>query len=279
MPNKAERVNKLEDDSVSMKVVAKWISVIIAILATIYFVIYFGHGGLTQGRLAQFGDFVGGTLNPVLGFLTVGLLVWSIQIQMKELKATREEIAATKVETELSRKAMEKQVEVSMREAKRSQLKDELSDLRVLINEQLVEIQRLMSLELSNDLHELISSQYSTITYGDIMNIENNMCLNLKVDICDCINSAYLRPDDDSDMTFRKELFIFNNILVEIVALISLILKYNELSKSEKLNAFILIYERKAVFFSSAIKSVGFTQYIPGYETFKNLDTKLQSLN
>ncbi len=39
--------------------------------------------------LAQFGDFVGGTLNPILTFITIALLIWSIRIQMSELKATR----------------------------------------------------------------------------------------------------------------------------------------------------------------------------------------------
>lgn len=129
MTEQTENTDTDKDDSVSMKVVAKWILLTIAILATVYFVIYFGHGGLTQERLAQFGDFVGGTLNPILGFLTVGLLVWSIQIQMKELKATREEITATKRETKLSRKAMEEQVNHFSQEAELSEIMRLLDDV------------------------------------------------------------------------------------------------------------------------------------------------------
>src|SRR5688572_30704151 len=36
-------------------------------------------------RLGQLGDFLGGTLNPIFGFATVCLLLWSVFIQKKEL--------------------------------------------------------------------------------------------------------------------------------------------------------------------------------------------------
>lgn len=39
-----------------------------------------------QERLGQLGDFLGGTLNPIFGFATVCLLLWSIFIQKKELR-------------------------------------------------------------------------------------------------------------------------------------------------------------------------------------------------
>lgn len=41
-----------------------------------------------QERLGQLGDFLGGTLNPIFGFATVCLLLWSIFIQRKELRET-----------------------------------------------------------------------------------------------------------------------------------------------------------------------------------------------
>src|SRR6218665_4231093 len=39
-------------------------------------------------RLGQLGDFLGGTLNPIFGCLSVALILWSISIQRKELKET-----------------------------------------------------------------------------------------------------------------------------------------------------------------------------------------------
>lgn len=45
-----------------------------------------------QERLGQLGDFLGGTLNPIFGFATVCLLLWSVFIQRKELSLTRDEL-------------------------------------------------------------------------------------------------------------------------------------------------------------------------------------------
>lgn len=169
MTEQTENINMNEDNYSSMKVVVKWISLIITILTIIYFVIYFGHGGLTQGRLAQFGDFVGGTLNPLLGFFTVGLLVWSIQIQMKELKATREELAATKTETELSRKAMEAQVQHLEEQAHQTQILRLISDQ----NEVYKELSRitLMSFnKLPRELEEYShNSETKSLSYHDVI--------------------------------------------------------------------------------------------------------------
>lgn len=41
-----------------------------------------------QERLGQLGDFLGGTLNPIFGFATVCLLLWSVFIQRRELRET-----------------------------------------------------------------------------------------------------------------------------------------------------------------------------------------------
>jgi len=59
---------------------------------------YFGDEGSIGGKteFGQLGDYIGGLLNPILSFCTVVLLIWSIQVQLKELKATRTELADTK---------------------------------------------------------------------------------------------------------------------------------------------------------------------------------------
>ncbi len=44
-------------------------------------------------RLAHFGDYFGGLLNPLIAFLAFGALLYTIHIQREELKATREELA------------------------------------------------------------------------------------------------------------------------------------------------------------------------------------------
>mgnify|MGYP006406241491 CR=1 FL=1 len=50
---------------------------------------------------AQFGDYVGGVANPLLGFVTIALLVISLKYQADELAATRAELSQ-------SREAMQK---------------------------------------------------------------------------------------------------------------------------------------------------------------------------
>lgn len=51
-------------------------------------------GGLSERQdvWGQFGDFMGGTLNPVLGFLTVIILISTLRMQRKELKDSRKAI-------------------------------------------------------------------------------------------------------------------------------------------------------------------------------------------
>ena len=56
-----------------------------------YFLNFF-NSKLSQESVAQFGDYLGGVLNPILGFATVILLVWSIKLQLKELQLTRAEM-------------------------------------------------------------------------------------------------------------------------------------------------------------------------------------------
>jgi hypothetical protein len=53
--------------------------------------INFGHTGLSgkNDDWAQFGDFVGGTLNPILTFLTIVILIHSLKIQKDDSEKTK----------------------------------------------------------------------------------------------------------------------------------------------------------------------------------------------
>ncbi len=54
-----------------------------------------GQSVYTRSELGTLGDLLGGTLNPLLTFLTIGLLIWSIRIQQKELgEATKQSTRA-----------------------------------------------------------------------------------------------------------------------------------------------------------------------------------------
>ena len=62
-------------------------------------------------KFGQFGDFIGGTLNPILAFLSFMALLYTIKIQIDELKLSREELEATREELKGSRIAQQEQSE------------------------------------------------------------------------------------------------------------------------------------------------------------------------
>ncbi len=68
--------------------------IITLLLTTSVFLAYFSnfHGGISKanGDWGTFGDFIGGTLNPIFGFISVVLLFYAVTLQRKELKETKE---------------------------------------------------------------------------------------------------------------------------------------------------------------------------------------------
>ncbi|QSX28721.1 hypothetical protein JYB88_10530 [Shewanella cyperi] len=113
-----------------------------------------------QGDFGTFGDFFGGVLNPILGFATVGLLIWSLKVQIHELNATREEIARTAEETSLSRMSMQAQVDHLRQEAN-------LNEIRNVITTQLDIIKNLSATE--------IFSIYNTrVTFDNVLNCDSS---------------------------------------------------------------------------------------------------------
>lgn len=55
----------------------------------------------------QFGDFLGGTLNPILAFASFMALLYTIRLQTKQLKLSADELTATRIELEASRIAQQ----------------------------------------------------------------------------------------------------------------------------------------------------------------------------
>lgn len=104
---------------------AKWTSWIIAggcgVLAAVFgaYVIFFGHYSISSDPAdwGVFGDFVGGTANPILSFLTIALLAITIILQARQLAISSRELRLSREELELSRA-----------ELKRSALAQELSE-------------------------------------------------------------------------------------------------------------------------------------------------------
>lgn len=68
---------------------------IAAFLLILYFLNFNGSFG-DQSTFGTFGDFLGGVLNPMLGFITILFLVYATRLQVIELKETTKELKATK---------------------------------------------------------------------------------------------------------------------------------------------------------------------------------------
>lgn len=68
--------------------------------------------------LGAFGDFIGGTLNPILSFLTLIAVLLTISIQNRELAATREELSASRDAQEEQAKRLGEQLDLSGKKEK-----------------------------------------------------------------------------------------------------------------------------------------------------------------
>ena len=108
------------------------IAVVVAaafVVLSVYLTKFNGQLG-NQELFGQFGDYLGGVLNPILGFATVVLLVVSLKLQMNELTLTRQELIAANVEASLSREAMQAQVAHLDKEAKLNEIIRLLNDVK-----------------------------------------------------------------------------------------------------------------------------------------------------
>jgi uncharacterized membrane protein len=83
---------------------------ITAIIATfgMYFFNFHGPISSSQGDWGTFGDFVGGILNPIFGFLSFVAVLITIILQNSEMVLTRQELELTRKEMERSVSAQEK---------------------------------------------------------------------------------------------------------------------------------------------------------------------------
>lgn len=80
-------------------------------LILIYFLNIFDLDTSKKGDWGTFGDFIGGTLNPLFALFSLFAIIYTIKIQTKELELSREELEATREELKESRIAQQEQSE------------------------------------------------------------------------------------------------------------------------------------------------------------------------
>jgi len=91
LPGKKSSPGESKFKYVALLVIAS--SMIVAAMIVMIYWFEFGNElASDKTSFAQFGDYIGGVLNPLLTFLTVVLLIFSISYQLDELGLTRQEI-------------------------------------------------------------------------------------------------------------------------------------------------------------------------------------------
>lgn len=90
----------------------KYLIIIALIFTTVVisaFVLQFGHKSFanTSEEWAQFGDYIGGTLNPIFALLSFSALLYTITIQLKQIKLSEKQLTRTLTELKLSKEELE----------------------------------------------------------------------------------------------------------------------------------------------------------------------------
>lgn len=94
----------------TLKVLVCVALIIAAVIIGLYFSQFNGELSNSADRWGQFGDYLGGVLNPVFGFFMLIALLFTIVLQSRELADTREEL-------KLSRVAMQDSKDIASRQA------------------------------------------------------------------------------------------------------------------------------------------------------------------
>jgi hypothetical protein len=80
-------------------------------LLVLYFFNIFDLDTTKKADWGTFGDFIGGTLNPLFALFSLFAIIYTIKIQTEELELSREELESTRKELEGSRIAQQEQSE------------------------------------------------------------------------------------------------------------------------------------------------------------------------
>ncbi len=100
----------------------------------IYFYIFDGNVSDKQNVWGVFGDYIGGTLNPILSFLALIALLFTIAIQTKQLYLSRKELELTKIELAKTADAAQRQAKHLEKESRRSDIYRIIEKLSTRIN-------------------------------------------------------------------------------------------------------------------------------------------------
>lgn len=116
----------------------KWILVaaiiILLVVCTMFFVTFPEKIPTDRENWGQFGDYFGGTLNPILSFFSLIILVLNLTLQSKQLELTRQELNNSKAELEATREELKKSSAAQEQTAKSLSTQTEFAEISARLN-------------------------------------------------------------------------------------------------------------------------------------------------
>ena len=130
-------------------IVVGGVLVLASVLAIYAFTFWRSRLSSDPAAWGQFGDFIGGTSNPILSFLTIAMLAVTIVLQSrqlsissKELQLSRKELALTRSELNRSASAQELSEKALRSQAKAAEANTQLATINALMGYYASEISR-----------------------------------------------------------------------------------------------------------------------------------------
>lgn len=116
--------------------------VIILLVAGLYFFHFDGELSQSPNKWGLFGDYMGGVLNPIIGFLALIALLMTIVLQSKELAATREEMKMSREELANSAQALQDSRDIAAQQAEHNATQAKKEDIYRMINHVFADLNR-----------------------------------------------------------------------------------------------------------------------------------------
>ena len=88
--------------------IIRYAAVSILSVFSVYFYVFHAPLNNDSSAWGDFGDFIGGTLSPILTFVSIIALVHTIELQRQQLQIARKELKNSKIELRLTRQELEK---------------------------------------------------------------------------------------------------------------------------------------------------------------------------
>lgn len=133
---------KEKPKSMELDQLFNWLTLIFATATSItvmvfgfYFMNFNSELSTDQNIWGVFGDFIGGTLNPILSFLALIALLLTVVLQSKQLELSRRELQETKEAMQESAKAQQKMQIAQAKQAKAMEISARMTAITKLLEQ------------------------------------------------------------------------------------------------------------------------------------------------